>query len=249
MIAPIDNSNDVSDENEALAGPHIEPLFWGTSDLLLWDGATLLETLSKRIANTVGAEEGFVTEESVQRVAALLPEGVLLPRALYGYFPVIAEHGTLVVLDPSDFHSEMTILTFDQEQRHLVECCHPDGDIIAFSGVTTGIDLRHVETIAANNTQATDNKVIKLIASLTLSLINEKCTTEIRRGMGISDTAGLLVDANTSVSLQNCIPALFEMLSIEERLGMFRNDDGTIAPQFASLSLFLPRLKGIDTKR
>jgi len=249
MIAPIDDTNDYQTDDEALVKPHIEPIFWGTSEILIWEGPKLLETLSKRIANTVGASEGAITEETVNRVAALLPEGILEPRGIYGYFPVIVERGALVLLDPSDFHSEMTILSFDDALRHYAESCHPDGDIIALSAVTTGIDRTELVRIVGDASHGTDIKVVEFIASLVLSLLNERCAMEIRRGMGILEYSGILTDAGSTPSLQQSLPALFEMMSIEERLGMYRNDDGKILPQFASLSLFLPRLEEQSTKK
>jgi cobalamin-dependent methionine synthase I len=40
-----DNSDSGDDQLESL--PHIEPPFWGTSEILVWDSASLLDKINK----------------------------------------------------------------------------------------------------------------------------------------------------------------------------------------------------------
>jgi hypothetical protein len=212
----------------------IEPIFWGTSELLQWDAATLLTALEQR---------GAITSE----MRELLLENVFFPQGIYGYFPIITEHGSMVLLDPSDFQTELAVVACNEGYRRVAESCHPDGDIIAIGAVTTGINPLLIKSKPGNGN--IDVQLVNSVSSSLLKLLLSRCSIEIRRGMELPDTAGTVFDSRQIFSSSSMIKSLFEIMSLEERIGILPEETVSGDADRSALNLFFPRYNIIDTKK
>jgi hypothetical protein len=218
------NDNDLQGQEPSDNLLHLEPIFWGTSDLLVWNPRELIATIDKNDhLRTAGTEH------------------VLDPRGIYGYFPVIVENGGLVVLDPSDFHSELLILkaaSGGKNDAALFKRLHPDGDVIAFGAVTIGCGgENYLDTTA--DVAVGNGGVLHRTGNVLVNLLENKITAEIRKGLGLTDKYGKLFLVDKALDTTMILPALFEMMSFEERLGISFDTNGKIIPEYSSVTIFI----------
>jgi hypothetical protein len=215
--------------------PLLEPLFWGTGDLLRWDVTQLLETIDRdslfRIAwvqQSLTDEEYFnarkeVFEPVFKELTDLITTHELLdPCGFYGYFPVISDAGMLILLDPSDFHSELISLTSPATEiingHPVTDLFRPEGDVIAISAVTSGKRLiTYSNELVAGYDPDKKGYFLQGIAASITDTLTTKIAHEIRRGLGIMDTTGKLFSLRID---DPCFLQMCEIMSVEERLGI-----------------------------
>jgi len=147
------------------AAPRIPtPPFWGTR--VVPSGAIRLDELWPMLdldelyklqwgVRAKGAEyERLVREEFGPKLAELQAEatakGWLIPKVVYGHFPVHAEGNDLVVLDPSNKKAELARLKLPRQHddRHLCLADwfreEPGSDVATFQVVTVGDQASHL---------------------------------------------------------------------------------------------------------
>ncbi len=231
--------------------PLVEPLFWGTGDLLVWDPADIADNIDREyLFRTVWAKECCSAEQyQTLRTARFLPlfeelstlieeKGLIRSRGFYGYFPVIADCSELVLLDPSDFHTELLSITFapltELHGRSITELFRPEGDVIACFAVTLGSELAAYR--ASGTGLEKQSYYFRGIASTLLETLEKKIVKEIRRGLGISKETGKYFSFPAA---GRELHRLFEILSIEERLNVFLHEDGRLDPEDSSVGFYV----------
>ncbi|HEX2956155.1 MAG TPA: hypothetical protein VHO70_04970 [Chitinispirillaceae bacterium] len=107
-------------------GDHIEPPFWGTSNVLTWSTDTIFQSIKKQdlfkgewapgLGNdTIADLEILFTQLKDEVVESDLLQGY----GMYGFFPVITEDEQLIIIDPADFHTELMALHFPRLDKSL----------------------------------------------------------------------------------------------------------------------------------
>ena len=102
-----------------------------------------------RRKSTPRAEHERFLEDHVQPILHSLAkqceeEGILTPKAAYGFWPCIPDNDTLVLLDPEDHGRELARFTFPRQRGKKNLCItdffHPNGtpDVVALQVVTIG---------------------------------------------------------------------------------------------------------------
>ncbi len=234
--------------------PLLEPLFWGTGDLLRWDATQLLKTIDRdSLFRIVWAQQSLADEEYLnvrkeifepvfEELNDLITTHELLdPCGFYGYFPVISDAGTLILLDPSDFHSELISLTSPATEiingHPVPDFFRPEGDVIAISAVTSGRRLiTYSGELFAGYDPDKKGYFLQGIAASITDILTTKIAHEIRRGLGIMDTIGkqfpLLID-------DTCFLQICEIMSVEERLGIVFENSAPTGLKYSAISYFV----------
>ncbi|MDR2727511.1 MAG: hypothetical protein LBB56_00125, partial [Chitinispirillales bacterium] len=185
----------------------IEPPFYGTGEVLAWDSAALLENLNRERLFKAwwcggkleeSAYENALKEEftpAFERLSdVIVKDGLVDARGFYGFFPVIAENENIVILDPSDFHTELASFTFPRTEKKglsLADYIRPEGDILSVQAVTIGgkLSLRCREFFQ-NENRYSDGFYLNGTANFLVETIADKTSAEIRRALGLPHDAG-----------------------------------------------------------
>lgn len=206
--------------------PHIEPIFWGSSDILIHDFARTMKLIDFAAVMVHASANGTMLDAAEQldlqvmfdALSRLDEHSEYQIRSSYGYFPVIGEKEGFVILDPDDFHSELLALPgskLTQKGQDAAKRLSPDGDIIAVGAVSFGPVVKILE-------QLTENKPAKKLSSLLITALENVTTkrlaAELRRGLGIE--RGDYVSCDSIIADQALIKTIFEFMSFEERLGI-----------------------------
>jgi 5-methyltetrahydrofolate--homocysteine methyltransferase len=240
-------------------GPLLVPPFYGTSNVLRWDTEALIQKIdSRRLFRTwwggakLRAEEYERTEknEFLPAFHALCDEmkqDRLLDDAgaLYGYFPVITDGEMVIILDPNDMSTELMSFRFPRVakkgNRSLADYLRPAGDLIAVQIVTAG--QRLVTRISECFTQEGRYTHGFYLNGIGISLtedLADRITLEITRGLGIADETG----RRYSFGYGGLPPLeeqkkLFELLAIEERLGVSLTAGFQMVPEHSTLGIYI----------
>lgn len=226
-------------------GPAMLPPFWGAGQILTWDTQHFLENIvtadlfknqwrSGQMAN----EEYLPLLEELGR--EIIADGLVDARALYGYFPVIADGLTVIIMDPFVFYHEIAPLTFGRiKDRSIADFIRPEGDCLALQVVTLGplISKRCAQLKADESGRGFYLDGIAHYLALDLQ---RRVTGEIRRGLGISPNGGkfFAVDAPGMPSPEEQ-KKLFEILSIEDQLGVEFTEQNEMLPHYSSFGIFI----------
>ena len=237
------------------SAPMVEPFFWGTGDLLVWNPSEVLETIDRPYLFKSVWGRDCLSEKQYASMSAttftplfetlrtqIVESSLIDPRGFYGYFPVITDDRDCILLDPSDFHSELCTITFPAKNPgggSINDYLRPQGDCIALSAVTLG---KHLEPAISRLTDDPDRKGYYLegMGTALTHLLQKKITAEIRRGLSITDQTGNAVILEcVSGNYNDILPEIFEIMSIEERLAILCDGSGSISPRFSSIQLFI----------
>jgi cobalamin-dependent methionine synthase I len=249
-----DNSDsrhtDDQEKGEQVYPPHLEPLFWGTGDMLVWKTERLLSSIDqKQLFKTAWAKE-ILSDDELNHVSdtvfrpvfdelstLIIGEQLIDARGFYGYFPVITDKNEVLVLDPSDFHTPLFSLAFTFSQRTLADFFRPEGDVIVFAAVSSGDGINTLRKRFAE-----DDKKDFYCRSLAHYLADElaqRIAVEIRRGLGIDDREGKIVQFDLTDPEQGAaVPSLIETTAVEERLGIFFTEN-QLVPEYSRLLYFV----------
>jgi 5-methyltetrahydrofolate--homocysteine methyltransferase len=253
------NTNPIPDHS-----PIVEPFFWGTGDLLTWETGELMQAIDREhlFRNVWGkgclSDKQYVgTRDKTflplfNKLSAQISDTKLIdPRGFYGYFPVIVDGAELILLDPSDFHSELLSVVFRPEDslggRTYADYFRSEGDCIGFSITTLGVHLDNYLN-ELNDDPEKEGYYLKGFGSVLLQLLNKKIVTEMRRGLGILDSTGRAFSLSANGTYYyKILPRLFELLSVEERLGIVVKDNSTISPDYSEILLYIhhPSIKNL----
>ena len=151
--------NDCVEPTESIEyGPHLEPPFWGTGGMLVWNPSNLLDTLDTERLFKAEWRGGKLAQNKYTEAVKnqfqpafnsikkeILNSGLLEPRGFYGFFPVITEDRKVILLDPGNFHTELVAFDFPRmprkKCRSIADYFSPDGDLIGLQVVTLGSKL------------------------------------------------------------------------------------------------------------
>lgn len=236
-------------------GDYFEPPFWGTSNVLQWTsdavfGAIKKELLFKSEWSNVCSERSGCAKPDLDDIYDRIKDkasecDLFQASGLYGFFPVITEDNMVVILDPSDFHTEIMSLRFPELKHASVasisDFFRPTGDIITLQMSTLGPDIDKLFQSPGNEE---DNSILSAyipeLASHCSEIIAGKVTTEVRRCFGLERGAGRRYDfGNSGTPEPQLIPQLFELLSAEERLGVELTALFEIKPEYSLMSIFV----------
>ncbi|MCL2689762.1 MAG: hypothetical protein FWE57_07940 [Chitinispirillia bacterium] len=235
----------------------IEPPFYGTGEVLAWDAKELLENLDKErlfkawwqggkleeSAYTKAQKEEFTP--AFERLSSLIIKDELVDaRGFYGFFPVIAEKENVMILDPSDYHTELASFTFPKTEKKglsLADYIRPEGDIISVQAVTIGgmISQRSREFFQSEN-RYSDGFYLNGIANFLVETISDKLSTEIRRSLGLPRDGGRRYSFGypglPGLEEQK---RLLELMSIEERLSVTLTEGFQMEPEHSTVAIFI----------
>ena len=97
-----DNTHDSDQPDTAEHHPHLEPLFWGTGDMLVWDAEQLLSTIDQNELFKTYWDKEYLSDEELNHVSKtvytrefeelstrIIQDQLIDARGFYGYFPVM----------------------------------------------------------------------------------------------------------------------------------------------------------------
>lgn len=236
-------------------GDHLEPPFWGTSNLLSWSVENVFQSIKK--SELFKNEWALLKQNSAPDAAfdldALLSQfqqdaigsDLIQGSGIYGFFPVITDNQQLIILDPSDFHTELMTLHFPRSNklngRSLSDFFRPSGDSVALLAGTLGNNIQSRWQSYLKNSQTSENaRYLKALAEHCTKIIAEKLVTEIRRSLGLERNYGVVYDiTGPAMPAPDCRKNIFELLSLEERLGIELTDQFEIVPQHSTAGIFV----------
>ena len=235
-----------------------EPPFWGTSEILIWNAGQLFEgikadrlykghwkagNLSEQEFNSKRAEEFEPAFVSLKR--EILELELLDARAFYGFFPVVTDNTRVILLDPADHVTERCSFAFPRVKhrggRSLADFLRPEGDLIAVQIVTTGSGIsRRIADYFNRRDHYSRGFYLNGIASYLAENLADRVSAEIRRSLMLEQKTGRRYSFGYSgmpgVEDQ---AQLFELLSIEERLGIELTAGFQMVPEHSTLGLFV----------
>ncbi|MFW5960697.1 MAG: vitamin B12 dependent-methionine synthase activation domain-containing protein [Chitinivibrionales bacterium] len=235
------------------------PVFTGTNEVLYFGADTLLDlvdrdTLYKRYwkASRLKGDEYKRSVEEVFEPAfqgikeELLKDDILVPKALYGVFNVYTDDTVLVFLDPADTVKELIEFEFPRVERSsnrsFTDFFRPEADVAGVQVVTIGPDIdRRAEEYFNQNKEYTQGFYMSGLADYLTELLAERVTTEVRLALGVPKAQGKRFSFGypgmPPVSEQR---RLFEILAVEERLGISLTEKGQMVPEHSTSALFTP---------
>ena len=240
-------------------GPLLVPPFYGTSNVLRWDTESLIGQIdSTRLFKTWwgGAKlDAALYEETRQK--EFLPafqnlcDELMRDRllddtgALYGYFPVITDNDQVIILDPNDMKTELVSFRFPRvakkNNRSIADYLRPEGDVVAVQIVTAGQRLiKRIGECFAQEGRYTHGFYLNGIGISLTEDLADRITLEITRGLGLGDKIG----RRYSFGYGGLPPLeeqkkLFELLAIEERLGVSLTEGFQMVPEHSTLGIYI----------
>ncbi len=249
--------NTISDDETLKFVPHIEPPFWGTSEILVWDSAELIDGLDKERLFKAGWGGGSLkereylhTREMQFEVAfevlreEILKGELLEARGFYGFFPVITVDEEMIIIDPDDFHSELANFRFPRMSksngRSIVDYFCAEGDLIGIQVVTIGAGFSERSREYFGQDKYSYGYFLNALGNMLVEELAKKVTVEIRRGLGL--------EPNTGRRYSFGYPALpdleeqkkiFEFMGIDDRLGIHLTSGFQMVPEHSTLGIFV----------
>ncbi len=235
-----------------------EPPFYGTGAVLRWDPLPLLDKMDvSRLfkawwgggrlsaeAYAEAVEKDFTP--ALEKLRALITGSSLLdPAALYGYFPVITDGSRVILLDPDDFHTELASYDFPRMpksgNRSLADWLRPEGDIVAIQMVTLGPALgERVGELFGGENSYSMGYFLNGIGSYLTELLADLVTVEIVRGLGLPAGTGRRYSFGyPGMPELEGQKQLFEIMGIEERLGVSLTERFQMVPEHSTLGIYV----------
>lgn len=239
-------------------GPHLEPPFWGTGDMLVWNPSNLLDTLDTERLFKAEWRGGKLDQSKYAEAVKnqfqpafdsikkeILDLGLLEPRGFYGFFPVITEDRKVILLDPGNFHTELASFDFPRmprkKCRSIADYFSPDGDLIGLQVVTLGSKLgERCREYFQKEEKYSYGYFLHSLGSMVVENLAERVTSEIRHGLGLEAKTG----RRYSFGYPGLPPLeeqkkLFELMGIEERLGIHLTPGFQMDPEHSTLAIFV----------
>lgn len=237
-------------------GEMLFPPFEGSSDILIYDTEKLLNDIDKNKLFKGYWRGGALQGEEYEKIKAeefdvafdrlrdlILNENLIDARGFYSFFPVIREDCNLILLNPSDHVSELATFSFPKVNKKDIDSFakffRPDGDILGIQIVTIGNGISNKSSsFFKEEDRYSDGFYLNGIGSQLTDEVAEKVTSEIRRGLAIDESRGKRFSFGypgmCEVSEQEKI---FEIMSIEERLGIYLTEGFQMIPEHSTLGL------------
>jgi 5-methyltetrahydrofolate--homocysteine methyltransferase len=243
-------------------GESIHPPFYGTGAVLRWEQEDLLDRIdTERLFKSwwgggkLGQKEYEEAAKkefapALKRLHAEIGNGALLePAGLYGFFPVITDDERIILLDPSDFHSELASFLFPRmprkNNRSVADYLRPEGDLLAVQAVTAGGKISgRVRDYFSKDDRYSSGFFLNGVGSCLVELLADMVTNEITRGLGLPQDRG----RRYSFGYPGMPPVeeqvkLFEIMAITERLGVTLTERYQMVPEHSTLGIYIHHLK------
>jgi 5-methyltetrahydrofolate--homocysteine methyltransferase len=239
-------------------GPHIEPPFWGTSEILVWDVATILNSLNTDRLFKAGWGGGKLNEKEYAHAKEtqfepafeklqheIIEKNILDLRGFYGFFPVITDDDLLIMIDPSDFHTELDAFRFPRMKRSkcrsIADYFNADGDILGVQAVTIGGKLsQRCRDYFQKEDKYSYGFYLNALGNFIVESLADKITTEIRRSLGLTAHDGRRYSFGypglPSLEEQR---KLFDIMGVEDRLDIVLNSSFQMEPEHSTMSIFV----------
>jgi 5-methyltetrahydrofolate--homocysteine methyltransferase len=238
-------------------GDHLEPPFWGTSNVLSWSVENVFQSIKKSelfkkewesvslcndsSTGSVIDKDALFSELQQESIGSELIQAF----GIYGFFPVITDNEQLIILDPSDFHTELMSLQFPRSDklngRSVCEFFRSSGDSVALQAGTIGtiIQLRW-QSYMKNPQTCEKGKSLRALAEHCTKIISDKIANEIRRSLGLERGTGVVYDiTGPAMPSPDSRKNIFELLSLEERLGIELTERLDVIPLHSSVGIFV----------
>jgi 5-methyltetrahydrofolate--homocysteine methyltransferase len=236
----------------------IVPHFYGTGTVLRWDSGSLLSSidtdrlfkgyfgagrLDEKVSAPAAKEEFLPLFDRLK--GEILSLGLIDACGLYGIFPVFTERETLVVCDPGDFHTPLAQFTFPRvgrkNNRSIADYFRPEGDTVGIQIVTIGSTIdEHCRRYFMEEGKYSLGFTLNAIANYITELVADKATLEIQRAMLLPRERGRRYSFGypglPGVEEQ---AKLFEILSVEERLGITLTPGFQMNPEHSTMAVFV----------
>ena len=239
-------------------GELLVPHFYGTSEILRWETKTLLEALDMmRLFKGYWGGGNLSAEDFAKSVEhEFLPafdrlkneiasDHLIEGKGMYGFFPVYSKDDIVYLLDPGDFHTEIASFQFPRiagkHNRSLADFFRPEGDVIGIQVVTIGkgVGERSRRYISEKNSY-TWGFYLNGIGNYLTEQLAERVTGEMRRGLFLERKQGKRYSFGypglPGVEDQ---AKLFEIMSIEERLGITLTPGFQMEPEHSTMAIFI----------
>lgn len=255
------DEQDVSIEAPELSHQVIVPMYYGTSEILRWDAETVLAGIdSDRLfkgywrGGNLPKDQYARTRETefepaLERLSKELRGANLLSCAgLYGIFPVITDDTEVIILDPGDFHTELGSFSFprvEKQGRSVADYFRREGDVVAIQVVTLGPDIdQRCEEYFSKEDKYSEGFYLNGIGDFLTEQLAERLTTEIRRAFRVLDSQGRRFSFGypglPGIEHQ---ARLFELLGVEERLGITLTEGFQMVPQHSTMGIYVHHLE------
>jgi 5-methyltetrahydrofolate--homocysteine methyltransferase len=243
----------------------INPMFYGTGEMLIWDSAKLLEEVDRRELYKGYWRTGTLSNEAFERESLvefdpafealkqeILAKSLVDARGYYGIWPVYAKDETIVFLNPSDFKTEEAVFTFPRQKRKagrsIADWIRPEGDCVALQVVTIGggIAQRSREYFQKED-KYSRGFYLNGIGSYLTEIIADKVTAEARKALFITDKKqgrryGFGYPGLPGLEHQK---DLLDLLCAADRLGITLTEGFQMIPEHSTVTMFVHH-KGAD---
>jgi 5-methyltetrahydrofolate--homocysteine methyltransferase len=242
----------------------VMPMFYGTSEVLRWEGAALLDEIDAdrlfkghwRGGNLGEAE--FVRARrdefmpALERLRAeILADKLLDARGLYGFFPAISERSEVVVLDPGDYHTELAVFAFPRMERSggrsIADYFRPEGDVFAVQIVTLGPGLgARCEKYFTKDDRYASGFFLNGLGNYLTEHLADRLTQEIRRSLDVPYAQGKRYSFGyPGLPGLEQQAKLLEILGVEERLGVSLTPGFQMVPEHSTMGIFVHHPKAV----
>jgi 5-methyltetrahydrofolate--homocysteine methyltransferase len=239
-------------------GELLVPHFYGTSEILRWETKTLLDAIdTTRLFKGYWAGGNLSPEDFAKSLEQefiptfnrlkkeILNDQLVDCRGMYGFFSVYSKDDSLFLLDPGDHHTEIASFHFprveSKQNRSLADFFRPEGDIIGIQIVTigNGVGERSRRFIGEQNSYSL-GFYLNGIGNYLTEQLAERITGEIRRGLFIGRDQGKRYSFGyTGLPGVEEQAKLFEIMAVEERMGITLTPGFQMAPEHSTMAIFI----------
>ncbi|MDO5577052.1 MAG: vitamin B12 dependent-methionine synthase activation domain-containing protein [Fibrobacter sp.] len=259
-----ENCDNSHDKREPVSYEHhIEPPFWGTGEILTWEPKQLVDAINKdelfkkEAVDCIYPDDYETAKREVlepffeKYTKEIVDSQLINPRGFFGYFPVITDKETLILIDPSDFCTELAEFKFPRiDGGSWADYFNPDGDIIGFQVVTIGDKLTEKGSrlvSSANfdspldlNSDFMGSKFLDGLGCSMIDIMAKRVSVELARGIGLAPGFGARYSfGDYGMPPLHDLKNLFEILGIEERLGIYLTHNFEMIPKHSSVGIFI----------
>jgi len=245
-------------------GDSVVPPFYGTGAVLRWEQEQLLDRIDKERLFKAWWGGGKLGPEAYEEAVkkdfapafgklrtAIEKESLLDAAGLYGFFPVITDNERIILLDPSDFHTELASFLFPRlphlprmpkkNNRSIADYVRPEGDLLAVQVVTAGNGLSgRVREYFSKDDRYSLGYFLNGIGACLAELLADLVTNEITRGLGLPQGTGRCYSFGypgmPAIEEQK---KLFEIMAITERLGVTLTERFQMVPEHSTLGIYI----------
>lgn len=236
-------------------GNMVEPLFYGTGEMLTWDTKILLDSIDKNQLYGSFWSDGKDNNSTLQRIdkadfddlfslliQEIIADSLIDARGFYAFFPVISHDDKLVLLSPDDFHTEIASFLFPRSEekkwRSFADYFRPEGDIFSVLIVTTGFKLSN-QCRRYRKNKDIKGFYLNGIGDYIIQMLTNKLSVEIIKTLFLPKNQGLVyVFGKPGMPGLNEQKKLLELMCAEDRLGITLSEEFQLQPKHSYLGIY-----------